>query len=62
MFPRLDLPFYLVVDSSAQGIGYVLYQKHDDSLDYEFADAQITRIVNNACDDTKKFRTIFANV
>jgi hypothetical protein len=30
------------------------------ALDYEFADAQITRIVNNACDDTKKFRTIFA--
>jgi hypothetical protein len=32
------------------------------ALDYEFADAQITRIVNNTCDDTKKFRTIFANV
>jgi hypothetical protein len=32
MFPRLDLPFYLVVDSSAQGIGYVLNQKHAENL------------------------------
>ena len=32
MFPRLDLPFYLAVDSSAQGIGYVLYQKHAENL------------------------------
>jgi hypothetical protein len=30
--PRLDLPFYLAVDSSAQGIGYVLYQKHAENL------------------------------
>jgi hypothetical protein len=31
------------------------------ALDYEFATAQITRIVNNASDDTKKIHTIFAN-
>jgi hypothetical protein len=27
-FPRFDIPFYLAVDTSAKGIGYVLYQKH----------------------------------
>ena len=27
-FPRFDQPFYLAVDSSSHGIGYVLYQKH----------------------------------
>ena len=27
-FPRFDLPFFLAVDSSATGIGYMLYQKH----------------------------------
>ena len=27
-FPRYDLQFYLAVDSSSKGIGYVLYQKH----------------------------------
>lgn len=27
-FPRYDLPFYLAVDSSSKGIGYMLYQKH----------------------------------
>lgn len=32
-FPRFDLPFYLAVDSSAQGIGYVLYQKHLENSD-----------------------------
>ena len=29
-FPRFDLPFYLAVDSSSHGIGYVLYQKHTE--------------------------------
>jgi hypothetical protein len=32
-FSRFDLPFYLAVDSSAQGIGYVLYQKHLENSD-----------------------------
>ena len=27
-FPCYDLPFYLSVDSSSKGIGYMLYQKH----------------------------------
>ena len=27
-FPQYDLPFYLAVDSSSKGIGYMLYQKH----------------------------------
>ncbi|CAC5380147.1 unnamed protein product [Mytilus coruscus] len=27
-FPRFDLQFFLAVDSSATGIGYMLYQKH----------------------------------
>ena len=27
-FPRYDLPFYLAVDSSSRGIGYMLYQNH----------------------------------
>jgi hypothetical protein len=27
-FPRFDIPFYLAVDTSAKGIGYVLYQRH----------------------------------
>ena len=27
-FPRYDLPFFLAVDSSSKGIGYMLYQKH----------------------------------
>jgi hypothetical protein len=27
-FPRFDISFYLAVDTSAKGIGYVLYQKH----------------------------------
>ena len=27
-FPQYDLPFYLEVDTSSQGIGYMLYQKH----------------------------------
>lgn len=27
-FPRYDLPFYLGVDTSSKGIGYMLYQKH----------------------------------
>lgn len=27
-FPRCDLAYYLAVDSSAQGIGYGVYQKH----------------------------------
>ena len=31
-FPRFDLPFYLAVDSYAQGIGYVFYQKHAENL------------------------------
>ena len=31
-FPRFDLTFYLAVDSSAQGIGYVLYQQHAENL------------------------------
>jgi hypothetical protein len=29
-FPRFDLPFYLSVDTSSKGIGYMLYQKHPD--------------------------------
>jgi hypothetical protein len=32
-FSRFDLPFYLAIDSSAQGIGYVLYQKHLENSD-----------------------------
>lgn len=32
-FPRFDLLFYLAVDSSAQGIGYALYQKHLENSD-----------------------------
>ena len=32
-FSRFDLPFYLAVDSSAQGIGYVLYQKYLENSD-----------------------------
>ena len=32
-FPRFDLPFYLAVDSSAKGIGYILYQKHLENSD-----------------------------
>ena len=31
-FPRYDLPFYLAVDTSSKGIGYMLYQKHDTNL------------------------------
>ena len=27
-FPRYDLPFYVAVDTSSKGIGYMLYQKH----------------------------------
>jgi hypothetical protein len=27
-FPQFNLPFYLAVDSSSKGIGYMLYQKH----------------------------------
>ena len=27
-FPQYDLPFYLGVDTSSKGIGYMLYQKH----------------------------------
>ena len=27
-FPRYDIPFYLGVDTSSKGIGYMLYQKH----------------------------------
>ena len=27
-FPRYDIPFYLSVDSSSKGIGYMLYQRH----------------------------------
>ena len=27
-FPQYDLPFYLGVDTSSQGTGYMLYQKH----------------------------------
>ncbi|CAG2184532.1 unnamed protein product [Mytilus edulis] len=32
-FPKYDLPFYLAVDTSCKGIGYMLYQQHpmDDS-------------------------------
>lgn len=35
-FPRYDLPFYLAVDTSSKGIGYMLYQKHpaNDSTDH----------------------------
>ena len=29
-FPQFNLPFYLAVDSSSKGIGYMLYQKHPD--------------------------------
>lgn len=29
-FPRFDIPFYLSVDTSAKGIGYMLYQRHPD--------------------------------
>ena len=29
-FPRFDLSFYLSVDTSSKGIGYMLYQKHPD--------------------------------
>lgn len=29
-FPRYDLPFYLGVDTSSKGIGYMLYKKHTD--------------------------------
>ena len=31
-FPRFDLPFVLVVDSSSTGIGYILYQRNPDKL------------------------------
>jgi hypothetical protein len=31
-FPRFDLPFVLVVDSSSTGIGYILYQRNPDTL------------------------------
>lgn len=29
-FPRFNIPFYLAVDTSSKGIGYMLYQKHQD--------------------------------
>ena len=31
-FPRYDLPFYLVMDTSSKGICYMLYQKHYTNL------------------------------
>ena len=29
-FPKFNIPFFLAVDSSSKGIGYMLYQKHQD--------------------------------
>ena len=29
-FPQFNIPFYLAVDTSSRGLGYVLYQKHPD--------------------------------
>ncbi|WAQ98060.1 POL4-like protein [Mya arenaria] len=31
-FPRYDLPFRLAVDTSSHGIGYMLYQVHEDGM------------------------------
>ena len=29
--PRFDMPFYLAVDSSSKGIGYLFYQKYQNN-------------------------------
>ena len=34
-FPRFDLPFYLSVDTSSKGLGYMLYQKHPAKSELE---------------------------
>ena len=39
-YARYDLPFYLAVDSSSKGIGYMLYQKHSSENH-----AEIQRVV-----------------
>ena len=34
-FPRYDSPFYLSVDTSSKGIGYMLYQRHPTETNEE---------------------------
>ena len=41
-FPRYDLPFYVSVDRSSKGIGYMLYQKHP-STEYENEKVRVVR-------------------
>jgi hypothetical protein len=46
-FPRFDIPFYLAVDTSAKGIGYVLYQKHPGN-DATSKNTQVVRFGSKA--------------
>lgn len=52
-FPRFNIPFYLSVDTSAKGIGYMLYQKHPKS-DGKSDDVRIIRFGSKSLNHWQK--------
>jgi hypothetical protein len=56
-FPRFNIPFYLAVDTSAKGIGYVLYQKHPGN-DGTSENTRVVRFGSKALNHWQHLRNI----